>query len=120
MEYRRITLLDEAFEANVKFVACDPSFGIFQFSKKPNLVVIQLLHCVAPWCTDFLLLVAARTIGANMDLQPDSRTQRQKIAPENWRGQYWLPRARRSRSAWRRRRETHSRIPYPSAKPTIR
>src|SRR5215471_16419897 len=50
--------------------------------------------------------------------QPDSASM--KIAPENWRGQYWLPRARRSRSAWRRRRETHSRIPYPNAKPTIR
>ena len=30
------------------------------------------------------------------------------------------PRARRCLSAWCRRRETHSRTPYPSAKPTIR
>jgi len=42
MEYRRITLLDKPFEADVKFVARDPSFGMFQFLKKPDLVVVQL------------------------------------------------------------------------------
>src|SRR5262245_15377619 len=110
MEGRRITLLDKPFEAET-FVARDPSFGIFQCSKKPDLVVVQLLHCVAPWCSDFLLLAAARTIGANMELRPASRTDpdsaSKKKAPENWRDQ-WLPTARRSRSAWRRWRETHS------------
>src|SRR5262249_16245884 len=79
----RITLLDKPFEADVKFVARDPSFGIFQFSKKPDLVVVQLLHCIAPWCADFPLLAAATTIGQIWSCELDSASM--KIAPENWR-----------------------------------
>src|SRR5262249_32493593 len=48
MECRRIALLDEPFEADVKFVARGLSFGIFQFSKKSDLVIVQLHHCIAP------------------------------------------------------------------------
>jgi hypothetical protein len=41
-ECYRIALVDKPFEADVKFVAHDPSFGIFQFSQKSDLVIVQL------------------------------------------------------------------------------